>query len=75
MTIGAIMAMAPVIPVLVLDGAHDPAELASALVGAGLPVIEVTLRTPGALAAIAGDVGNPRRGGRGRDRARCGAAR
>ena len=52
MTIGSIMAMAPVIPVLVLDGAHDPAELASTLVASGLLVIEVTLRTPGALAAI-----------------------
>ena len=52
MTIGAIMEMAPVIPVLVLDGTLDPAELASTLVVAGLPVIEVTLRTPSALAAI-----------------------
>ena len=52
MTIAAIMAMAPVIPVLVLDGSHDPAEMASLLVASGLPVIEVTLRTPGALAAI-----------------------
>ncbi len=52
MTIAAIMAMAPVIPVLVLDGSHDPAELASRLVMSGLPVIEVTLRTPSALAAI-----------------------
>lgn len=52
MTIDAIMAMAPVIPVLVLDGGLDPAELASTMVVAGLPVIEVTLRTPSALAAI-----------------------
>ena len=52
MTIESIMALAPVIPVLVLDSAHDPAELASTLVAAGLPAIEVTLRTPGALAAI-----------------------
>jgi 2-dehydro-3-deoxyphosphogluconate aldolase/(4S)-4-hydroxy-2-oxoglutarate aldolase len=52
MTIGAIMEMAPVIPVLVLDGSLDPAELASTLVVAGLPVIEVTLRTPNALAAM-----------------------
>jgi 2-dehydro-3-deoxyphosphogluconate aldolase / (4S)-4-hydroxy-2-oxoglutarate aldolase len=52
MTIAEIMAMAPVIPVLVLDGSHDPAELASTLVVAGLPVIEVTLRSPNALAAI-----------------------
>jgi 2-dehydro-3-deoxyphosphogluconate aldolase/(4S)-4-hydroxy-2-oxoglutarate aldolase len=51
-TIDEIMETAPVIPVLVLDGSHQPAELASTLVAAGLPVIEVTLRTPGALAAI-----------------------
>jgi len=50
--IDAVMTAAPVIPVLVLDGSHDPAELASTLVAAGLPVIEVTLRTPSALAAI-----------------------
>ena len=52
MNIDAIMTAAPVIPVLVLDGSHDPAALASILVAAGLPVIEVTLRTPKALAAI-----------------------
>ncbi len=52
MTIGDIMRTAPVIPVLVLDGALDPAALAETLVAAGLPVIEVTLRTPGALDAI-----------------------
>lgn len=52
MTIDAILDMAPVIPVLVLDGSHDPAELAATLVAAGLPVIEVTLRTPSALDAI-----------------------
>jgi 2-dehydro-3-deoxyphosphogluconate aldolase / (4S)-4-hydroxy-2-oxoglutarate aldolase len=52
LTIDSILTLAPVIPVLVLDGAHDPAELASTLVEAGLPVIEVTLRTPGAVAAI-----------------------
>ena len=52
MTIGEIMELAPVIPVLVIDGAHDPAELASTLVEAGLPVIEATLRTPYALEAI-----------------------
>ena len=52
MTIDAIMRMAPVIPVLVLDGALDPVALAETLVGAGLPVIEVTLRTDGALAAM-----------------------
>lgn len=52
MTIDAIMRLAPVIPVLVLDGGLDPAELAVTLVAAGLPVIEVTLRTPTALDAI-----------------------
>lgn len=52
MTIDEIMATAPVIPVLVLDGAPDPAALAETLVTAGLPVLEVTLRTPSALAAI-----------------------
>ena len=52
MTIDDIMRMAPVIPVLVLDGSIDPAELAATLVDAGLPVIEVTLRTPIALDAI-----------------------
>jgi len=52
LTIDAIMRLAPVIPVLVLDGGLDPAELAVTLVAAGLPVIEVTLRTPTALDAI-----------------------
>ena len=52
MTIDDIMRMAPVIPVLVIDGSVDPVTLAETLVEAGLPVIEVTLRTPGALAAL-----------------------
>ena len=52
MTIDEIMTLAPVIPVLVLDGAHDPAELAAVLVEAGLPAIEVTLRRPDALDAL-----------------------
>lgn len=52
MTIDAIMRIAPVIPVLVIDGALDPVALAETLVEAGLPVIEVTLRTPSALAAL-----------------------
>jgi 2-dehydro-3-deoxyphosphogluconate aldolase/(4S)-4-hydroxy-2-oxoglutarate aldolase len=51
-TIDQIMRMAPVIPVLVLDDAVDPVALAETLVGAGLPVLEVTLRTPNALDAI-----------------------
>jgi 2-dehydro-3-deoxyphosphogluconate aldolase/(4S)-4-hydroxy-2-oxoglutarate aldolase len=52
MIIDQVMRIAPVIPVLVLDGSCDPAELAATLVNAGLPVIEVTMRTPSALDAI-----------------------
>ena len=52
MTIDAVMSAAPVIPVLVLDGSLDPVELAETLVEAGLPVIEVTLRTDHSLAGI-----------------------
>lgn len=51
-TIDQIMRLSPVIPVLVLDGALDPVGLAETLAEAGLPVIEVTLRTPCALDAI-----------------------
>ena len=59
MTIDEIMRAAPVIPVLVIDGGLDPAALAETLVGAGLPVIEVTLRTAGALDAIRAMAGVP----------------
>lgn len=52
MLIDQVMSAAPVIPVLVIDGEHDPAALAEVLVSAGLPVLEVTLRTEGALDAI-----------------------
>lgn len=52
MTIDEMMSAAPVIPVLVLDGSLDPVELAVTLVEAGLPVIEVTLRTAQSLDAI-----------------------
>ena len=52
MTIDEIMRLAPVIPVLVLDGEQDWAALAETFVEAGLPVLEVTLRTPAALGAI-----------------------
>jgi len=47
-----IMALAPVIPVLVIDRIEDALPVAEALVGGGLPVLEVTLRTPVALDAI-----------------------
>jgi 2-dehydro-3-deoxyphosphogluconate aldolase/(4S)-4-hydroxy-2-oxoglutarate aldolase len=52
MTIDDIMRAAPVIPVLVLNEETDWTALAETFVGAGLPVIEVTLRTPVALDAI-----------------------
>ncbi|WP_309610935.1 bifunctional 4-hydroxy-2-oxoglutarate aldolase/2-dehydro-3-deoxy-phosphogluconate aldolase [Sphingomonas sp.] len=53
MNIDAIMRLSPVIPVLVIDeDGPDPVELAETLVANGLRVIEVTLRTPGALAAM-----------------------
>ncbi|MEQ8899490.1 MAG: bifunctional 4-hydroxy-2-oxoglutarate aldolase/2-dehydro-3-deoxy-phosphogluconate aldolase [Roseovarius sp.] len=44
--------LAPVIPVLVIEEAATARPLAEALVAGGLPVLEVTLRTPAALEAI-----------------------
>ena len=52
MTIDQIMRTAPVIPVLVLEGDGDWAALAETFVASGLPVLEITLRTPQALDAI-----------------------
>lgn len=52
MTIDDIMRTAPVIPVLVLEAESDWAALAETFVDAGLPVLEVTLRTPVAFDAI-----------------------
>ncbi len=51
-SLDAIMAAAPVIPVLVIERGEDALPLGRALVGGGLPVLEVTLRTPAALDAI-----------------------
>ena len=48
----AIMGLAPVIPVLTVEGIEDALGQARALVAGGLLAIEVTLRTPSALAAI-----------------------
>jgi 2-dehydro-3-deoxyphosphogluconate aldolase/(4S)-4-hydroxy-2-oxoglutarate aldolase len=47
-----IMKISPVIPVLTINRIEDAVPLARALVRGGLPVMEVTLRTPCALAAI-----------------------
>lgn len=48
-----LMRLAPVIPVLVIEDPADAAPIARALVAGGLRVLEVTLRTPAALEAIA----------------------
>lgn len=45
-------ALAPVIPVLVIEDLAHARPLAEALVAGGLPMLEVTLRTPVALDAI-----------------------
>jgi 2-dehydro-3-deoxyphosphogluconate aldolase/(4S)-4-hydroxy-2-oxoglutarate aldolase len=47
------LSLAPVIPVIVLDDVDLARPLAEALVAGGLPVLEVTLRTPNALRVIA----------------------
>ena len=47
-----VCALAPVVPVLVIDDIAIAALLARALVAGGLPALEVTLRTPVALDAI-----------------------
>ncbi len=51
-TLLAILHRAPVIPVIVLEDVRQAAPLAEALVAGGLPVLEVTLRTPVALQAV-----------------------
>ncbi len=51
--IATIMQTSPVIPVLVIDDAATAKPLAEALVAGGLRVLDVTLRTPAALEAIA----------------------
>jgi 2-dehydro-3-deoxyphosphogluconate aldolase/(4S)-4-hydroxy-2-oxoglutarate aldolase len=52
MDIRQIVSTAPVIPVITLGEATAAVPLARALVAGGLPVIEMTLRTPVALEAI-----------------------
>ncbi|MGE3284503.1 MAG: bifunctional 4-hydroxy-2-oxoglutarate aldolase/2-dehydro-3-deoxy-phosphogluconate aldolase [Pseudonocardia sp.] len=48
-----LLSLSPVIPVVVLDDAADAVPLAGALLDGGVPVMEITLRTPAALASIA----------------------
>ena len=52
MDISAITGLAPVIPVLTIDQPADAVPLARALVKGGLPVLEITLRTATAMAAL-----------------------
>lgn len=53
MDIAHITSLAPVIPVIIIDRLEDAVPLAEALIAGGLPVLEVTLRSPAALDAIA----------------------
>lgn len=50
--IDRILTAAPVIPVLVIERVEDALPIARALLEGGLPVLEVTLRTPAALDVI-----------------------
>lgn len=52
MTIRDTLALAPVVPVITIERLEDAVPLGRALVAGGLPVLEVTLRTPVALEAI-----------------------
>jgi 2-dehydro-3-deoxyphosphogluconate aldolase / (4S)-4-hydroxy-2-oxoglutarate aldolase len=52
MTLEEILGLAPVIPVLIIEDIKDAVPLGRALVAGGLPVLEVTLRTPVALQCI-----------------------
>ncbi|WP_326569652.1 bifunctional 4-hydroxy-2-oxoglutarate aldolase/2-dehydro-3-deoxy-phosphogluconate aldolase [Amycolatopsis rhabdoformis] len=53
MTTGSdLLALSPVMPVVVIDDADDAVPTARALLAGGIGVIELTLRTPAALAAI-----------------------
>jgi 2-dehydro-3-deoxyphosphogluconate aldolase/(4S)-4-hydroxy-2-oxoglutarate aldolase len=53
MTIEEILGLSPVMPVVTIDAARDAAPLARALVAGGVRAVEITLRTPAGLAAIA----------------------
>lgn len=51
-TIAEILAASPVMPVIVLDRVEDAVPLAEALIGGGIRVLEITLRTPAALDGV-----------------------
>lgn len=51
--IGSPLDISPIIPVVVLDDPSQAVSLARALLNGGIGIIEVTLRTPGALSCVA----------------------
>nr|WP_284291096.1 dihydroxy-acid dehydratase [Angustibacter aerolatus] len=51
--VGDVLGIAPVVPVVVIDHVDDAVPLANALLRGGIGIIEVTLRTPAGLGAIA----------------------
>lgn len=57
MTIGGVLKVGPVIPVIVLTDATQAVPLARALIDGGIRVLEVTLRMPAALDAVRRIVG------------------
>ncbi len=52
MTLEQMLTLAPVVPVLTIEDEAHAVPLGRALVAGGLPMLEVTLRTPAALGAI-----------------------
>src|SRR5260370_22114190 len=52
MNVREILALGPVMPVIVLNKVSEAVPLARALVAGGIRVLEVTLRTPAALACV-----------------------
>ena len=52
MTLEEMMKLAPVVPVLTIEDEAHAVPLGRALVAGGLPMLEVTLRTPAAVGAI-----------------------
>ena len=52
MTLEEMMTLAPVVPVLTIEDEAHAVPLGRALVAGGLPMLEVTLRTPAAIGAI-----------------------
>ena len=57
MTLDEIMSLAPVIPVLIIEDVAHAVPLGRALVAGGLPVLEITMRTPVASECIERMVG------------------